>query len=142
MNSAALKVLGFRNIKEGKISSTFIIDLIDKGFTKRNYVNLKDALGFTNTRMANILSVSTKTIESYKVSDHLPDTASERLFKLAEIAALGSQVFDKDHDLFNDWLNKPLRPLNGKKPIDMMTNIYGLDMVKNLLGRIEYSVYS
>src|SRR5687767_14987211 len=142
MNSAALKVLGIRNVREGQINSTYIIDLIDKGFTKKNYMALKEALGFTNTRMASILSVSTKTIEAYKVSDHLPDTASERLFKLAEIAALGTQVFNKDHELFNDWLNKPLRPLNGKKPVELMSNIYGLDMVKNLLGRIEYSVYS
>jgi putative toxin-antitoxin system antitoxin component (TIGR02293 family) len=142
MSSAALKVLGFKNIKEGQINSTFIIDLIDKGFTKKHYSNLKEVLGFTNTRMAGILSVSTKTIEAYKSTDHLPDTASERLFKLAEIAALGNQVFEKDHELFNDWLNKPLRPLNGKKPTELMTNIYGLELVKNLLGRIEYAVYS
>jgi putative toxin-antitoxin system antitoxin component (TIGR02293 family) len=134
---SALKLLGIL----GSPSEIEVVDMLEKGLTKQNYQKAKDVTGFSHQNMASILSISTKTLESKKNKDRLSDTASERLLKLAELAAQGIQVFNSG-DLFREWLQKPLRPLGGKKPVDLMVNMYGLDMVKNLLGRIEHGVYS
>lgn len=134
---SALKLLGI----PGNPSEIEIVDLLEKGLTKQNYQKAKEFTGFSHQDMATILSISTKTLEGKKSKDRLSDTASERLLKLAELAAQGIQVFNSA-ETFREWLQRPLRPLGGKKPVDLMVNMYGLDTVKNLLGRIEHSVYS
>ena len=134
---SALQLLGI----SGSPSHADVVEMLEQGFTKSNYLKAKEFTGFSHQDMATILSVSTKTLEGKRNKDRLSDTASERLLKLAEVAALGINVFNSaDH--FREWLKRPLRPLGGKKPIEMMVNIYGLEMVKQLLGRIEQGVYS
>lgn len=141
MEISAFKILGIQDKTIGKLYPVRVIELVGKGFTKQNYLNAKKATGFSHEQMSSILSVSTKTIEKYKASDRLDEKASERLLKLAEIIALGIKALGSV-EILNDWLKKPLRPLEGKRPIDLMGNFYGLETVKNLLGRIEHSVYS
>lgn len=133
----ALHLLGIR----GKASPVAVVELLEKGFTKRNYLKAKAFTGFTHKQLAGILSVSTRLLEAKKNEDRLSDTASERLLKLAEIAAMGNSVFGNDKN-FREWLQQPLMALGGKCPVDLMVNMYGLDTVKQLLGRIEHGVYS
>ena len=125
----------------GNPTSMEVVELLEKGFTKRNYLKAKEFTGFSHQEMAAVLSVSTKTLEGKKGNDRLSDTASERLLKLAEIASLGFTTFN-NNDLFRAWLHRPLRPLGGKKPVELMINMYGLETVKSLLGRIDQGVYS
>ncbi len=133
----ALELLGVR----GSPTSLEVVELLEKGLTKRSYLRAKKFTGFSHQDMALVLSVSTKTLEGKKDNDRLSDTASERLLKLAEVASKGIFVFN-NVDLFREWLHKPLRPLGGKRPSDLMVNMYGLETVKSLLGRIEHGVYS
>lgn len=133
----ALQLLGIT----GSHTAVEVVELLEKGFTKRSYLKAKKFTGFSHQGMAEVLSISTKTLESKKATDRLSDTASERLLKLAEVASKGIHVFNSA-DLFREWLQKPLRPLGGKKPSELMVNMYGLETVKSLLGRIEHSVYS
>lgn len=134
---SALQLLGI----PGSHTTVEVVELLEKGFTKRNYLKAKEFTGFSHQNMAQVLSISTKTLEGKKANDRLSDTASERLLKLAEVAALGIFVFNSP-ELFREWLQKPLRPLGGKRPVQLMVNMYGLETVKSLLGRIEHSVYS
>lgn len=138
MEYAVFQILGLKSRPAGEVE---IIDIIQNGLSKKNLLKVKNLTGFSFATLAGILSISTKTIESYGPEDKFSDTASERLLKLAEVLALGKKVFG-DEEILNDWLHRPLRPLNGKRPLDIMVNFYGLEMVKNLLGRIDNSVYS
>lgn len=133
----ALQLLGI----QGRHTSVEMVELLERGLTKRNYLKAKKNTGFSHQVMAVVLSVSTKTLEGKKSNDRLSDTASERLLKLAEVAALGNHVFNSP-ELFKEWLQRPLRPLDGKKPVELMVNMYGLETIKTLLGRIEHGVYS
>lgn len=134
---SALHILGI----PGKPSEVDVVELVSKGLTKKNYLNAKEFTGFSHQDLALILSVSTKTLETKGINDRLSGSASERLLKLAEVAALGKTVFT-DAALFREWLHRPLRPLGGKKPAALMVNMYGLEMIRQLLGRIEHGVYS
>lgn len=133
----ALQLLGI----PGKKSDVDLVELLEEGFTKNSYLKAKELTGFSHQDMAAVLSVSTKTLESKRGRDKLSDTASERLLKLAEVAASGIHVFGSV-ELFREWLRRPLRPIGGKRPVDLMVNMYGLEVVKQLLGRIEHGVYS
>ncbi len=136
----ALKVLGLEIPKKGS-STDYFIDLIEKGIPKRSLQRAKRATGFTYVILGRLLSVSAKTIERKKPNERFDDTASERLIKLAEIIALGREALGSDEAL-QQWLLRPLRPLGGKQPVEIMKNMYGLEAVKQLLGRAKYGVYS
>ena len=134
---SALQILGIRN----RINDVGVVDLLERGLTKSNYLKAKALTGLSHQDLAMILSVSTKTLEGKRGNDRLSDSASERLLKFAEVLALGKQVFNNQEN-FNEWLKRPLRPLGGRRPLDLMVNMYGLEVVRQLLGRIEHGVYS
>jgi len=136
----ALEVLGLA-VPAGGSSADYFVFLIEKGIPKRSLERAKHATGLTYTVLAQLLSVSAKTIERKRPSERFDDTASERLVKLAEIIALGREALGNDEAL-QQWLVRPLRPIGGKCPVDFMKNMYGLELVKQLLGRIQYGVYS
>jgi putative toxin-antitoxin system antitoxin component (TIGR02293 family) len=136
----ALEVLGLPYPEKG-FTPDYLVALIQKGVSKRSFERAKRATGLTYSVLARLLSVSAKTIERKKPGERFDDTASERLLKLAEIIVLGREALGNDEAL-QQWLQRPLRPLAGKCPVDMMKNMYGLEMVKQVLGRLKYGVYS
>ena len=61
--------------------------------------------------------------------------------ELESIYSYGYKVFE-DVDRFNCWIFSPNRALGGKAPYDLLDTQYGLEEVKNIIGRIDYGVYS
>jgi uncharacterized protein (DUF2384 family) len=43
-------------------------------------------------------------------------------------------------DNFNYWLNSPSVDLKGEKPIDLVHSRHGLELVDDVLGRIEHGI--
>ena len=66
---------------------------------------------------------------------------SERLLLLQRLAEHGVDVFE-DQDKFNRWLRRPLALLDGQSPLELLDTASGFQVVDELLGRIEYGVYS
>lgn len=66
---------------------------------------------------------------------------SERLLLLAALAAHGLRVFE-DEGKFNCWLRCPLAILDGHSPMQLLDTTTGFQVVDQILGRIEYGVYS
>lgn len=40
------------------------------------------------------------------------------------------------------WLNSPALALDGRRPVDVLSAEGGFEMVEQLLGRLEYGVYT
>lgn len=96
----------------------------------------------SHAEMAMILGVSVRYLKSKKRNDLLSTKASERLVKYYELWNYGLDVFDGNEENFKAWLKVPITQLNGKTPHEMMKNFIGMEMVKEVLGRIEYGEYS
>lgn len=71
----------------------------------------------------------------------LNKTESERLLLLQRLADHGTDVFE-DQGKFNRWLRRPLPLLGGQSPLELLDTASGFQVVDELLGRIEYGVYS
>jgi acyl carrier protein len=52
-----------------------------------------------------------------------------------------TEVFE-NAEIAEDWLNSPNFALGDKVPYDLLDTDAGIEQVRNLLGRIEYGVYS
>lgn len=123
-----------------KIPATDKIGYIKNGISKNYLVDIKDAIGLDYDMLGRILSVSRAKLLSKKSKEKFDQPTSERILLLADVYSYGLEVFE-DKDRLTDWLKRPNKALGNQSPIEMMDTLYGIQEVKNELGRIEYGVY-
>ena len=117
------------------------IETIKEGISKEELENLKEQTGVDYGILAKILSVTKATLHNKKGRDRFDSAVSERILLLADIYSYGYTVF-KDPEKFNRWMKTSNRALGNEMPLNLAETIYGMEEVKNLIGRIDYGVYS
>ena len=80
-------------------------------------------------------------MERRKVSGRLLPEESERVYRLAKVVALAESVLGA-REKARHWLNTPNRALGNVTPLSLLETEAGADEVTNVLGRIEFGVYS
>ena len=111
------------------------------GLTKQNFERLKAFTGLDTETLASILSITSRTIQRKKITDTFKPDISEKMLEIADIYSFGVSVFEKK-DKFQKWVNTENLSLGNKKPIEFLSSSYGRKYIKQLLGRIEYGVFS
>jgi putative toxin-antitoxin system antitoxin component (TIGR02293 family) len=66
---------------------------------------------------------------------------SARTWKFAEILAKATEVFGSQQEA-ERWMEQPAMALEQRRPIDLMTTPAGVEIVEDLLRRLEYGVYA
>lgn len=117
------------------------IEIIREGISKRDLEHLKKKAELDYTMLAKALSVTRATLINKKRDQKFGAGLSEKIIGLADLYSYGFEVFE-DEDRFNQWMTRPNKALGGKVPYDLIDNQYGREEVKNLIGRIDYGVYS
>ncbi len=108
---------------------------------------LSAMLDLTVVEMAAVLATPERTfarrLETKSIEKIAPLTKvqSERLLLLRQLAAHGLDVFE-DQGKFNRWLRRPLPLLQQQSPLQLLDTVTGFRLVNQVLGRIEYGVYS
>jgi putative toxin-antitoxin system antitoxin component (TIGR02293 family) len=136
-------LLGGKSIVTKPIRSEFdIISLSNEGITKASLDVLISHLGISKKAFSeNILDTSVKTLERKKSTDKLDKRTSSHIIEIAKVLEHVFAVFESEEKV-KSWLNTPNRALNSIKPIDLFYLPTGLNMVNDILGRIEEGVYS
>lgn len=98
-------------------------------------------LKLTVRELAVLLSMNERTMARRLISGSLNKTESERLLLLKALAAHGLRVFE-DQGKINRWLRRPLEILEAQSPLQLLDAATGFQVVDQILGRIEYGVYS
>jgi putative toxin-antitoxin system antitoxin component (TIGR02293 family) len=111
------------------------------GVTHAEVRKLASLLELTIRELAILLSMNERTMARRLVSGSLNKVESERLLLLKALAAHGLRVFE-DQGKFNRWLRRPLEILEGQSPLQLLDTATGFQVVDQILGRIEYGVYS
>ncbi|MCE7066446.1 antitoxin Xre/MbcA/ParS toxin-binding domain-containing protein [Dyadobacter sp. CY326] len=126
---------------ESKMTAIEKMRVVKQGISKTDLEGFKDKIGMDYDQLAATLSVARATLINKKGADKFNPTVSEKLVGLADIYSYGYEVFE-DVDRFNRWIFSPNRALGGESPYNLLDNQYGREEVKNLIGRIDYGVYS
>lgn len=115
---------------------------LQKGVGISFFNRLQDFLGFSEETWADILSLSPKSIQRYKKNKDFKfkPIHSEKLLEIAEVLDTGREVFG-DSGKFHLWLNTPCYALNNQKPVDLISDSYGKQMVIEELMRIEHGIF-
>ncbi len=120
-----------------------LAELIERGLPRDAARRLGQRLRLTEQELAASLGVSTKTLQRQaKREDTRLDAAQgDRLYRLARIVAFAEDVFE-DAERAHRWLREPQRGLGSYVPLRLLRTEAGAREVEDLLGRIEYGVYS
>ena len=92
------------------------------------------SLGTQGSASHNFNQMGVIKVDKQEISD-------EKIFELAEVTQLGAQVFDSRKQ-FYDWLNTPSFALGSFKPIDLLSNSFGKNIVLNELHHIDQGIFA
>jgi putative toxin-antitoxin system antitoxin component (TIGR02293 family) len=132
-------------LKVGYISNAHseidILNLIKKGVPKKALDKTMQMMDFSLDEMSTILHVSERTLRRYDDKSNLNIEQSERIIELNNLYQFGIEVLGS-LDNFKIWINSPILALGQQKPKEFLDTSLGITMLKNILGRIQYGVYS
>ena|ERR1700736_841970 len=117
------------------------IGTIQAGLSFHAVENLQKALNLPLEKIATFLGMSRATLHRRKTRGKIASAESEKLIRYQRLLEKAREVFG-DAESARNWLTQPQRGLGGAKPIEFAKTELGAREVENLLGRIEYGVYS
>jgi len=96
---------------------------------------------FSESDWADFLDISTKSLHRYRTSPehHFKRIHSEKIIEMAEVTKVGLDVFSSIEKL-KLWLNTPSYALGKLKPIELLKDSYGKEMVISELNRINHGI--
>lgn len=128
------------------LSALQLIDRSRAGLAGTEAGRVAGLLGVTDKEMARLLNQSVATFHRQAKTSRLDPATSERLLLLTKLATYGTTVFQEhggpSHGKFTRWLRRPLRLLADRSPLDLMDSTTGVQLIEDILGRIEYGVFS
>jgi putative toxin-antitoxin system antitoxin component (TIGR02293 family) len=122
-------------------SNKLLMILVIREGVSYNLFNLiKNATPFSEEDWANLLEISTKSLQRYKqTSKSFKPIQSEKIIEMAEVTKVGIDVFG-DMDKFKLWLETPNFSLGNLKPFELLKCSYGKDLIMEELTRINYGI--
>lgn len=120
---------------------TDLIRQIQKGLRFTELKTLQNSIGLPFEQLAAKLCISRSTLQRRKASGRLSPDESDRVVRYSRLLKHATRVFG-DIDRARAWLKHPQFGLGGAVPLDYASTEAGAREVENLLGRIEYSVYT
>lgn len=117
------------------------MDIARTGISKKALETLKEKTELDYDKLAVALAVTRATLINKKGDEKFNTSLSERIIDLANIYSYGYEVFE-DVTRFNQWMFRPNRALGGQSPYDLIDNQFGREEIRDIIGRIDYGVYS
>ncbi len=117
------------------------IGRIHAGLSFRAVQNLQKALDVPMDKLASVLGMSRATLHRRKIQGKIDKDESEKLVRYQRLLKKAEDVFGGG-DSAREWLTNPQTGLGNAVPLDFAKTEIGAREVENLLGRIEYGVYS
>jgi putative toxin-antitoxin system antitoxin component (TIGR02293 family) len=117
------------------------IEQIGAGLSFRAVQNLQKALDLPMETIASVLGMSRATLHRRKLQGKIDREESEKLVRYQSLLKKAEEVFG-DAENAREWLTHRQRGLGNAVPLEFAKSELGAREVENLLGRIEYGVYS
>jgi putative toxin-antitoxin system antitoxin component (TIGR02293 family) len=122
-------------------SPSRLIDIIEDGLPVQELDALQISLNVPMEKLASKLGISKATLHRRKSQGRLGRDESDRVLRFARLMGKAVEVFENEENA-RRWLMAPQIGLGGAVPLDYAETEIGAREVEDLLGRIEYGVYS
>jgi putative toxin-antitoxin system antitoxin component (TIGR02293 family) len=124
-----------------KESSDVTIGSVRRGLSTQVFKSVAASLGFSDRELALVLKIPNRTLDRRLKHDVLSPDESDRLARVANILKRAQKVFGNTEKA-RDWMNTPLSAFEGETPLQRADTSIGANQVDDVLGRIDYGVYS
>jgi putative toxin-antitoxin system antitoxin component (TIGR02293 family) len=118
-----------------------MIDVVRTGLPIKELDELQEKLNVPMEKLASKLGISKATLHRRKREGRLGPEESDRVLRFARLLGKAVEVFESEQNA-RAWLSSPQVGLGGEVPLDYAETELGAREVEDLLGRIEYGVYS
>ena len=118
-----------------------MLRVIKEGIPKKAFDKTMQMMDFSLNDMSDVLHISERTLRRYDENTVLSTEQSERIVELNSLYRYGKEVFGSLAG-FKQWVESPILALGNKKPREFLDTSIGIHILKTILGRIEYGVYS
>ena len=135
-------VLGGENQVGHVVNSDIdLIAITRRGLSKNAVHSLSEVLNISMERISELLHISHRTLQRKNNNEFLSVSITEQLLEIAEIVSEGIAVFGTLEN-FRGWVHSTPYILNGQKPLDYFDTRFGLQYIKNIMGRIAHGIPS
>ena len=115
--------------------------VIKQGLSYDMYDIIQEHAPFSEADWSEFLGLSIKSLQRYKRERRaFKPLQSEKILELTEVTYLGLDIFG-DLQKFKLWLSTPSFALGSLKPISLLSDSYGKDLVISELVRIDHGVF-
>src|SRR5208337_3366282 len=118
-----------------------LIQVIQVGLPVQQLKELQASLAVPMEQLVPMLGISKATLHRRMAGGKLGPAESDRVVRFARLMRKAVEVLESEEDA-RRWLTSPQFGLGGAVPLDYAKTEVGAREVEDLLGRIEYGVYS
>ena len=124
----------------GNRSISSLINTVREGIRFNVFMILVKKSPFNISEWSSFLHLSERTMQRYKKEDKtFEPIQSEKILEIALLYKKGVEVFG-DNERFDSWLNANNVALGNIKPKDLLDNTFGISLLRDEIGRIEYGI--
>ena len=106
------------------------------------FSTISDYTPFTEKDWAEFLDISTKSLQRYKQSNHqFKPLHTEKIIEMSEVTHAGLEFF-KSNEKFRLWLDTPNFALGNLRPIELLKDSYGKEMVMAEITRLSHGIFA
>jgi len=117
-----------------------LIQLTREGLAYKTFDRVMKATGYTFQQWSKYLHLTERTLQRHKKDQKIfKPIQAERIIEIARLHEVGQEIFGSK-EKFDLWMRSFLIPLGGSRPIDLLDSSFGIDMLKEELGRIEHGI--
>ncbi|HYG02008.1 MAG TPA: antitoxin Xre/MbcA/ParS toxin-binding domain-containing protein [Chryseosolibacter sp.] len=102
---------------------------VKEGLTPIDIEPIKNYLQLSQSRLAETAAVSESTVSRWSASSPIGKSASAQFIKIDQLIAQGVELFGSE-EAFHEWLTSTNLALGNVKPLDLLVDPVGLDMVE------------
>jgi len=128
-----------RNIK---VKDPFdYIELSRRGLSVKQLYDILDYTQITIKDLPDIISLSDRQINRYTKDKILRTDISAQLIQIVELYSKGYEIFQSKIN-FQEWMIRKNRGLGNIEPKKLLDTTFGIQLIRDELGRMEYGIIS
>lgn len=115
-------------------------EALDQGFPADLLAELSQLSGLSRERLGSALDFAPATVQRRLKAGRFNREESDRLFRLIKLMSEATRLFEGDIEEARAWMNREVKGLGYRRPVEMMATSAEADEVFALMGRLEHGV--
>ncbi|WP_206613562.1 type II toxin-antitoxin system Xre/ParS family antitoxin [Parahaliea mediterranea] len=114
--------------------------VVREGVPYEVFLSLAAVAGLEPKALARYVANSPATLHRRAKAGRFNTDESDRLYRFARVLKAATDLFEGDSKRAGLWMNRPVRGLGGRQPVEMAATSAETEAVLDLIGRMESGV--